>query len=632
MSVRPPLAAADAIRQEVGYALDALDALAGAAPSAAEFYDAALERLTAVTGADGAAIWLCTPRGERHAFRRRGEEHGLSDGSLAADFEVAGAPRGVLTLHFAREPASAARPGLMRFLEAVADRAARFQAADDLKAANDPRDAATQLHRLTLAVHQPWSRSEVLASVAAEGRRLLNCDRVAVAVARGGGVRLEAVSGAATLNRRSGELKRLEQLAAAVHRWGEPLFYDEADPDQLESHSQRPPQIADALEAYLDESAARQLAFVPLRENAEASQSRPAAGMIAENRAKRDGGGEHGSAAPNLWLLADHAGVAIGRATRLARLPIVGPMLGARSLRHALTRRWLPRAAAVAIGLASVVAALLLVRVDYSIRVTGELTPLVQQHVFAPSDGVVLELHAEHGQPVAAGDSLLALRSPDLELERTRIRGELATAAQELAAAQAARLEILAGATGGRTPGELAAERLRAEQRIEALRAELGLLDEQADRLRVVSPIDGSVVTWGAEQTLAARPVRRGQRLLTVADLKSGWRVRLEAPDRHAAAILDQQQQSGSGVDVRLVTADRPDVVRRVTADRFRLATERDAATGESRLAMEATLPADPAAGFRPGAQVVGRVECGRRSLAYAWLGDVYHELRRWLF
>lgn len=655
------------IRQEIAQTLREMEELATSGLEPGPFYAAVLERVIRVCGAEAGAIWIAGAGDALHLFaqqslssvvrgrqrtaidRERGrlsawlaanpttcdgltnrppqapaEGAHLTGETLASRIQPGGSLWGVLTVYLDEATEAAALAGLGRFVDAVARAATDYQAQSELRRWNQDRDALTRLHDLTMAVHRPWPAREVYASIASEGRRFLDCDRVAIAVRRGRRYRLVAASGAATLNSRSAELQKLERLTTAAMRSRQALFYDETP-------AERSPQIERPLQAYLDESAARRLAILPLdpQRDDEQDRSQASAALIVEQMSERP----LDASWQALWLLADHAAVAVDRATRLGRLPLFGPLLGVPSIRRAVTRRWLPRGLLAAALVGGFVAALCLVQTDYRVRVVGELIPTTQRHVFAPADGVVVDLLAKHGDRVTAGQPLAVLRSPDLEREATRLRGAIATSERRLAAAQTARLEALStGSPRGASEGQLASEQLIVEQELRALRDELLLLDEEREKLTVTSPIAGAVITWDVSEALAARPVEQGQRLLTVADLGDEWRLRFRAPDRSVGPILAAQRESTRGAAVQFVTAARPEQTYLARAENFRLASEANPATGANELLFEARLTGDATPELRPGAEVLGRVDCGRRSLAYVWLGEVYEEFRRWFF
>src|SRR5207248_7228371 len=100
---------------------------------------------------------------------------------------------------------------------------------------------------------------ETCYTIVNEGRRLLGCDRVTVAVLRQGSCKVEAVSGQDTIDARSNVVTLLGKLATRVVKSGEPLWYGGSTEDL-------PPQIEEAIEDYVDQSYTKSLAVIPLRQ------------------------------------------------------------------------------------------------------------------------------------------------------------------------------------------------------------------------------------------------------------------------------------------------------------------------------------------------------------------------------
>src|SRR5690606_41923124 len=78
---------------------------------------------------------------------------------------------------------------------------------------------------------------------------------------------------------------------------------------------------------------------------------------------------------------------------------------------------------------------------------------------------------------------------------------------------------------------QLSAEQEELRQLFASQLERLALLRSQRDSLTVKSPLTGEILTCDTDQALLDRPVRRGQRWLTVADLNGPWEAELELPD-----------------------------------------------------------------------------------------------------
>src|SRR5579871_5156733 len=73
-----------------------------------------------------------------------------------------------------------------------------------------------------------------------------------------------------------------------------------------------------------------------------------------------------------------------------------------------------------------------------------------------------------------------------------------------------------------------------------SLELQQNLLKEKLEQTKVVSPIDGEVLTWQAQEKLLTRPVEKGQVLLTVADESGDWQIELHMPEDRMGAVGKQ--------------------------------------------------------------------------------------------
>ena len=136
------------------------------------------------------------------------------------------------------------------------------------------------------------------------------------------------------------------------------------------------------------------------------------------------------------------------------------------------------------------------------------------------------------------------------------------------------------------------------------------------------SPLDGQALTWNLQELLDARPVQRGQALLTVADLDGPWELELHVPDHRAGHVLAAREALRADLDVSFALAAEPGTVYQGHIEDVALSTELDEADGATVLVTVA-FDRDEVQGLRPGATVMARIHCGRRSLGYVWLHDL---------
>jgi hypothetical protein len=159
------------------------------------------------------------------------------------------------------------------------------------------------------------------------------------------------------------------------------------------------------------------------------------------------------------------------------------------------------------------------------------------------------------------------------------------------------------------------------QARVEAIEGEL-------HDLEIRSPIAGTVTTFDPRRALLSRPVARGEPLLEVMDAEGPWQLELDAPARRIGPILQAVAASDGAVPVEYALATEPD---QSFTGALRNASSRivvnDDAESVAPLAVD-VVAADieqPVA----GAEVLARIDCGRRSLARVLLGDFIDSVRR---
>ncbi|MEM1434151.1 MAG: HlyD family efflux transporter periplasmic adaptor subunit [Pseudomonadota bacterium] len=245
-----------------------------------------------------------------------------------------------------------------------------------------------------------------------------------------------------------------------------------------------------------------------------------------------------------------------------------------------------------ALALAAVLTAAHFTPVTYEVSADGELVSLERRVVTAPVLGYIEEVTVRPGDRVAAGDLLVRLDTRDLELEAEKLSNELQTADSEFRAAMA---------SYDRTEMAIAQARQRRS------RAQLDLVEQQLERVRIVAPTAGIVVSGDLTQSLGA-PVERGMELLVLAPAL-GYEVQLLVDERDIGAIRVGQQG-------RLTLRSSPADGERFTVTAIRPIAE--SAGGRTRFRVEASLERQ-IQGLRPGQTGVGKVAVGERSLLWRW-------------
>jgi multidrug efflux pump subunit AcrA (membrane-fusion protein) len=545
----------------------------------------------------------------------------------------------IIELRLQRDVSPAAHRGCEQFLAVVCELAADYHAFYELRNLRREEHHRSELIGLGPLVHKQLGLSATAYAVANEGRRVIGCDRLSVLVAHGSSCRLLAASGVSRVERRSGAARRLAQVAQFVRQTDEPAHYADGECDAL-------PPIAEAIARHVEESHARHVAAVPLRRPAEAGeddaslskklrrpQDRPQFVLIAENFDARKGELKRD------WLVevAEVSSTALYNALVVDRIPLGWLLRPLGTVKEAVSTH-LTRAAAIAAAVAIGIAALFIVPADFNIEAPGTMQPTVKRDVFAPRNGVVDEVLVKHGADVSVGQPLVLMRDPALDLELKRVDGELETAQRQLDAVRATRTNRGIRDTSPVESYRLSAEERELEQKIATSRRELELLAHERELLVVTSPIKGRVLTWDVGQELQARPVERGEVLVSVADLSSPWQLELNVPDDRMGYVLVAQKDSNPDLPVRfrLGSEERATHTGKIaevcqTVDLPEEKTTRPTPTVLTKVSLDSPdLVASLGGEVRPGTTARALIECGRKPIGYVWFHDVWDAAVKW--
>lgn len=503
--------------------------------------------------------------------------------------------------------------------------AADFHRNDQLLRLRDRQSSWSRVERFTELVHGQLDLDATAYVLANEGRRLTECDRVTVTVRRRDGYAVRSISGVDVVDRRANAIRELEQLANRVAAVDEPLWYTGRAQNLA-------PEVENAAQLYVDCAHTRTLVVVPLKKRKSASDdeppdSEPAVGVLVFEWFGREAPPEHEG--DHVRTICRHGTSALTNALAFNSVPLVRVSKRVRWLASPKRRTKLLIALVAMVGITAV---LTLVKADFYIQGRGQLQPELRRKVFAPLDGQVDRLGAEHGDQVTAGQVLATLRSSELDYEFTRVVGEIQTTSEQLNAAEASRLGANPTTAAERDEhARLTADEEWLKKSLENLHRQKGLLEDQRASLEVCSPIRGQVLTWGVTEVLETRPVARGQVLMTVADTGGPWVLEVYVPDKHIGYVREARRNLKKDLQTKFVLATDPGTKHEGTVDIVAMITEPDET---ENLSVLVTIAFDRSSvtNLHPGADVTARIHCGRRSLGYVWLHDLIEAVRAKLF
>jgi len=480
-------------------------------------------------------------------------------------------------------------------------------------------------------VHESLDLRETAYAVANEGRRLIGCDRVSVAIMRGRKCLVDAVSGQDAIEDRSNIVNLLSQVATRVVATGEPLWYEGSTEDL-------PPQIEKAIDAYVDESYSKMIAVLPLRRPKTPDQ---AARDASEGTVERDNHhtGEVIGALiveqiesklpravmiPRVDLVYEHSSRAIANSMEHTNLFLMPVWRALGRLSWIVRARTLPKTLAVAGLILLILAILIFGKRDFYLKAKGSLQPVEVAEVFVGQPGAVIERLVEDQQMVEKDQLLVRLRNTDLDVQLEDVLGQLQSTSQQLISARETRVlqgKLLSEEEAIRLDGQIAEMGVR----LESLGRQHDLLSEKTKQLEIRAPIAGKVMlAWDVEKSLMNRTVDVGQVLMSIADLTGEWEVELYMPERRMGHI-DTARKDGFGSKVEYILATDPKTDRVGEVKHVQKITQMHEEEGHSvqiRVRIEQSEISNP----RPGTTVTGKIYCGRRAIGYTW----FHEAVEW--
>lgn len=623
-----------------------------------EFYDAVLNRIVSALAAVGGAVWTVSESGQlaleyqinlRETRLAENEDdqvrHGrllrnvitTGEGQLVAPHSGSGNPEegsnptdfllvlgplktanetaGVLEIFQRPGSNPTVQRGYLRFLLQMCELASEYLKSRKLQHFTDRQALWAQLENFTRLVHQGLDRRTTAYTIANEGRRLIECDRVSVAIKRGRNCNIEAISGQDTFDKRSNTVQLLNHLATSVVATGDTVWY-------TGDTSMMAPQVEEAVQEYVDECHSKAVAIVPLKEphdpNDPLAQPKVIGALVIEqieDSRPREG------LSQRIDVVTQHGSIALANVMEYDELFMVGLWRTIGKSKWVLEARQLPWTITAAVATLAVILFLALWPADFELTAKGKLQPATRREVFAPHDGEVREVLVKHGQTVKKGEVLARLYNSELEVKIAATRGALEGNNSQLSSLRSRQEDhTLSKDEKARLQGEIA--QLTKEQASNQM--QLQLLEKKKRELTLVSPIDGDITTWDVQNILTGRSVQVGQMLMTVVEPQGAWELELRMPEDRMGFINEARRELNTdALPVTYITATDPGSKHEGTVSEIHRSAEVRGAEEGNTVLMRVAINKEDVPDRRPGATVTAQVYCGRTSIGYAWFHDL---------
>jgi hypothetical protein len=560
----------------------------------------------------------------------------------------------------ANRPAAAV-PGFLQYMTLMADQAGRYQRNQLVGQLVGQQQLWTQLEAFARNIHGSLHTTEVAFHVANEGRRLVECDRVSVAVRAGGlKTRIEAVSGADVVEKRSNQVRLMRTLCDEVLTWGEKLVFSGTRDDSL------PPKVLDALDAYLGESPSKLLVVLPLHEEREGDgkdkpQLPPRSALLMECF---ESPAEPPQVIARLEVVGRHASSALYNAIEYRRIPMRYLWLPLAKLQEGLGGKTRAIVMASVAALSILVTGLIVVPYPLKMEATGKMLPMARRAVYAPAPGTILNFDVLPNERVREGRVLARMRDTQLFTKLNNLRAE-----QEAARTEAEDLRIQAGKASDPAfkAGQLGKAALReadanAKDReikelvkrsnARGLEGQFDLLAPQmsADERRMVDVQEWTVLTSAFKTDYEGREVKPSEAIMQLGVKEGPWEIELKIPQKCIGQVLRAYERKALLEGREVTPEDTLDVdfvMMSSSTIKYRGKLERVKISGEANPNKDENNEAEPVvtayvrvegrdidpdyrvtrAELVSGTEVRAKIRCGDRAAGYSLFYGVWEFL-----
>ncbi|MDO4628660.1 MAG: HlyD family efflux transporter periplasmic adaptor subunit [Planctomycetia bacterium] len=514
--------------------------------------------------------------------------------------------------------------GYQRFLRQMSELAVEFLRTGQLRNLADRQLLWNRVEEFVKTIHESLDPYQTAYTIANEGRRLIECDRVSIAIRRGNRCRVEAVSGQDLFDKRSNAIRLLNRLATAVVSVEEPLWYS-GDTSNLA------PQVEKIVDEYVDESHSKAVVVIPLIEPLREedkedykkrmdNKKKPIGALIVE---QIENSALQSTLRQRVELVEKHACVALNNSLEHNNLFLMPVWRAIGRWSWVMKARTLPKTILVLIILLTLLVGLFVFPYKFEVEAEGQLIPVDKAEIFAQMDGDISDVNVVHGQVVQPGTQLVTLRNVEFEEKVTKLKGEMVRTNSQ----RASKTALLRQAADKMEQSRLAGEINELNVALEYYAREMALLQRQQQNLVVKSQIGGIVVTFDVKEKLENRPVQRGQVLMEVANPNGEWEIELYMPEKRIGLIREAQkdlaeQFPDGDLRVTFILASQPDeklTGKIVEIHKTAEVREEKGNTVLVRVAFDKAQVPNP----NMGASVTGKIYCGERSIGYVWFYDL---------
>lgn len=525
-----------------------------------------------------------------------------------------------------------AQRGFLNFIVRMTAYATAYTRNHQLRQMVGKEQIWVQLETFVRQIHGTLNPVEAAYLIVNEGRRMLEADRVSVAI-RQPSTQVVAISGADVVEKRSNLVQLMRALFDSIIEWGEKLVFTGVKDDSL------PPKVYKALDEYLAESNSKLLVVQPLFDERDTKNKTKARSALMVEYFEVSTNQEQQMA--RLDVITRHAAPALYNAAEYRRIPMRFLWMPLAKLQDGLGGKTQAIITASAVGVVALVMALILVPYPLKMTANGNLQPEKRITAYSPMPGQVVgfPVNLKPGAYVQEGSTLVTLYDQELAKQIRSLTTEIQL--------QNATIEAATGRPGNESDGrDLALKKLEAQavkavksQELQDILTRTNAKIESPGIFEVKSPISGTILSTDFRETLERKTVKPNEPLIRVGQSNPNspklaeWEVELKIPQKHIGQVLKafDPSKKNDELDVDLLLVSEPTAKYKGKLARNRVSpqavNDRDAHDEPEpivRAWVRISGPDIPEESKLPvsllvsGTEVHTRIRCGDRPMGYS--------------
>jgi hypothetical protein len=414
----------------------------------------------------------------------------------------------------------------------------------------------TQLEAFTRQIHATLNPTEVSYLVANEARRLVECDRISVGLRRGKKAKVEAISGADTVEKRSNLVQLMRTLFQCVLVWGEKLIYTGVKDDTL------PPDVLDALDNYLAESNSKLLVLMPLRDERESESKRPARSALLMECF--DPSSTPDQLVARLEVVGRHATSALYNAVEHRRIPMRFIWMPIAKVQEGLGGKARAITYSITAAVLILIGAMIFVPYPLKMKAKGNVLPQQDERrfVFTPMAGHIERFLVRPNEVVYQGQQLVLMSDTDVKMKISDLEHKIKQAEEQVNT-----LSGLLNKSDFKERAQFTQNLIKArqdrelnERLLENLKNRINADDRVPGGFVLVCPMPkAKVLSYDFRENLTGKYVQPNEQILRLGNVDDEWQIEVKIPQKYAGHVLEAfELEHKNELDVWIVPFTSP--------------------------------------------------------------------------